>query len=345
MEDHPMRKASCYLNASCFVIAAALLLASAPSRAVEPLAPVQIREWPVPFGGHPRDPFAADSDTIWFVGQRGHYLARFTPSSGEFFKRDLADEPGPHNLIVGRDGIVWYAGNRKGYIGRYDPGADRIERIEMPDPAARDPHTMVFDAEQRHIWFTVQGGNFVGRLTVASRDVDLVPVPTSGARPYGVRVGPQGTVWVVLVGTHKLASIDPATLDITEHAIPAEDARPRRLEITADGRVWYADYRRGFLGRYDPAADAFHEWALPAGADARPYGMALDDAGRVWVVETGPAPNRLIGFDTRQERIVSITPIPSGGGSVRHMDHHAGTGTVWFGTDEGTLGRARVAVD
>lgn len=331
------------IASSC--LTAMLLVAAAPLHAIDPLAPVDIREWEVPFGGHPRDPFAAGDDAIWLVGQRGHYLARFTPSSGEFFKRDLPGAPGPHNLIVGRDGIVWYAGNREGYIGRYDPSSDSIERIEMPDTAARDPHTLVFDAEQRHIWFTVQGGNFVGRLTVASREVALLPVPTAGARPYGIRVGPRGTVWVVLLGTHKLASIDPSALLLTEHEIPATDARPRRLEVTDDGRVWYADYRRGVLGGYDPASDVFREWELPGGADARPYGMALDGRGRVWVVATGPQPNRFIGFDTRAERIVSITPIPSGAGSVRHMDYHAGTAAVWFGTDAGTLGRARVGGD
>jgi len=312
-------------------------------QAAEALNPVDIKEWEVPFGGHPRDPYAARGNEIWFVGQRGHYLARFTPSKASFFKRELPDAPGPHNLIVGDDGIVWYAGNRKGYIGRYDPAADEIEQIEMPDPAARDPHTLVFDAGERHIWFTVQGGNFVGRLTVADRSVALVPAPTRGARPYGIRLAPDGTPWVALFGTNKLASVDPATLELTEHAIPAEGARPRRLEVTGDGRIWYADYNRGFLGSFDPGAETFREWPLPGGEDSRPYGMASDDEDRVWLVETGPAPNRFVGFDTRSERIVSVTAIPSGAGSVRHMDYHAGTGAVWFGTDKGTLARAIVA--
>src|SRR5690606_20084437 len=106
--------------------------------------------------GRARDPFAAGDNEVWFVGQRGHYVARFTPSTGEFFKKDLPDQAGPHNLIVGSDGIVWYAGNLRGYIGRYDPRTDEITKIEMPDPAARDPHTLVFDEGEKHIWFTVQ---------------------------------------------------------------------------------------------------------------------------------------------------------------------------------------------
>ena len=35
----------------------------------------------------------------------------------------------------------------------------------------------------------------------------------------------------------------------------------------------------------------------PGGASSRPYAMAADSAGRIWLVETGPQPNRFVGFD------------------------------------------------
>jgi virginiamycin B lyase len=326
-------------------IAAAICLswlAAAPASMADEVNPVQIDEWEVPYQGRARDPFAAGSDEIWFVGQRGHYLARFTPSTGEFFKRDLPDNAGPHNLIVGSDGIVWYAGNLMNYIGRYDPQTDVITKIPMPDRAARDPHTLVFDDGERHIWFTVQGGNFVGRLTLADQSVDLIPVPTQRARPYGIKIAADGTPWIVLLGTNKLASVNPETLQLTEHEIPADGARPRRLEITSDGRIWYADAARGFIGVYDPESSAFEEWALPSGDRAQAYGMASDEHDRVWVVEAGASPNQLVGFDTRSEEVFSVTAIPSGAGAVRHMHYHMPTASIWFGTDEETLGRAVV---
>jgi virginiamycin B lyase len=322
-------------------VAAALLAVS--SAAAESNQPIEIREWEVPYDGRPRDPFAAGEDEIWFVGQVNGYLGRLTPSSGVFFRRDLGEGAGPHNLVVDDGGMVWFAGNRNAYIGRYDPATDKIERIEMPDGKARDPHTLVFDADQSHIWFTVQHGNFIGRLARADRAVDLVPVPTDGARPYGIKVAPGGTVWSVLLGTNKLASVDPQTLAIAEYTIPAEDARPRRLEITDDGRVWYADYARGMLGRYDPKTKAFAEWSLPSGAKSLPYGTALDGQGRIWIVETGPQPNQFVGFDTKTEEIVSVTPVPSGGGTVRHMMYHPQADVIWFGADTGTIGKAAVS--
>jgi virginiamycin B lyase len=82
---------------------------------------------------------------------------------------------------------------------------------------------------------------------------------------------------------------------------------------------------------------------LPSGADSQPYGTALDAAGILWIVNTGADPNQLIGIDTATDKILSVTPIPSGAGIIRHMHYFAAEGEVWFGTDAATVGRAQVA--
>lgn len=303
---------------------------------------IEIREWQVPYENtRPRDPYAESANSIWFVGQGGDYLARFDASSEIFRKVDLDAGVGPHNLVVDADGAVWFAGNRKGYIGRYDQITSEIEKVAMPDRAARDPHTLVFDAAG-DIWFTVQGGNFIGRLTVSSRRVDLIAVPTKRARPYGIAVAGDGTPWIALFGTNKLASVDAETLTLTEHTLPRDGARPRRLDVTSDGRVWYVDYAEGYLGVFDPATKSIQEWPLPSGEDASPYAMAIDAQDRIWLVETGVYPNRFVGFDPADDSFFSMTPLPSGGGTVRHMMYHRASGTIWFGTDANTIGRAKV---
>ncbi|MEO0398751.1 MAG: lyase [Pseudomonadota bacterium] len=304
---------------------------------------IDIKEWAVPYeASRPRDPFAVDGDTVWFVGQKAGYLAKLSVADGAFTKVALKDGSGPHNLIVGSDGIVWYAGNLTRLIGRYDPKTETIEEIPMPDAAARDPHTLVFDTKEENIWFTVQGGNFIGRLNIESRNVDLIPSPTPRSRPYGIKVGPDGDIWVVLFGTNKIAHIDPSTLTLKEVPLPREEARPRRVEVTNDGRVWYGDYAGGVLGVYDPTDETFEEWPMPQGDDARPYGMASDGGGRIWMVATGFQPNMFVGFNPKTEAFFSETPVPSGGGVIRHMHYNAPTGAVWFGADANTIGRALV---
>ncbi len=321
--------------------AIAFCLLSIPASAAED--PVDIREWEVPYENtRPRDPFAFDAMSVWFVGQRGGYLGHLNVETGEIMKIDLKEGSGPHNLIVGSDGVVWYAGNRTALIGRFDPKTNEIEEIPMPDPAARDPHTLILDEDEEHIFFTLQGANMMGSLDIETREVTLIPSQTERSRPYGIKMGPDGSIWVALFGTSKLANIDPETMALREIELPRAEARPRRLEVTADGKVWYVDYAKGVLGRYDPEAKTFSEWAMPQGESARPYGMASDSEGRLWMVATGVSPNVFMGFDPATEAFFGLTEVPSGGGTIRHMHYHEPTGAVWFGTDTNFVGRAIV---
>lgn len=309
-------------------------------------ASLDIREWQVPFEkSRPRDPFAESASSVWFVGQRAGYLAHLDANTGEFTRIDLKEGSGPHNLIVGADGIVWYSGNLNRLIGRYDPATRTTEEIMMPDERARDPHTLIFDENEENIWFTVQGGNMMGRLNIESRKVDLIRSRTSGSRPYGIKMAPDGSVWVALFGSNKLAHIDPVTLEHDEIELPRDGARPRRLEVLDDGRVWYVDYAEGMLGVYDPDGGAFTEWRMPQGMSARPYGMASDSRGKLWMVATGVQPNIFVGFDPGTETFINATELASGGGTVRHMHYHEPSGAVWFGTDTNYVGRAIVEPD
>ncbi len=301
-----------------------------------------IREWTVPWERtRPRDPFVDRQGKVWFVGQVGHYVARLDPETGEFTRFDLEPGAGPHNVVVAPDGMVWYSGNLTGYIGRLDPASGAITRFPMPDSTIRDPHTLVFD-RRGDIWFTVQSGNAIGRLTVATGAVRLVRVSQRGSRPYGIMMDPQDRPWVVLFGTNRIATVDPATFELREFPLPRPETRPRRIAITSDGGVWYGDYAAGMLGRLDPRTGKVDEWPLPGGPSSRPYAIMQDDLDRVWVFETGAQPNTLVGFDPRTRRFLPPRPIPSGGGTIRHVFFDPTTRAIWFGADVGTIGRAPV---
>jgi virginiamycin B lyase len=303
--------------------------------------PVEIKEWPVPWTDtRPRDPAVDKQGKVWFVGQTGNYLARFDPVTAKFDRYDLEKGSGPHNCIVGPDGAIWFAGNTAAYIGRFDPATAKITRIAMPDGMASDPHTLV-TAPNGEIWFTAQTSGYVGRLNPKSGAVKVVKVEARGARPYGIVVDPSGKAWFNEFGRNAIGSVGPNSMTIAEHMLP-EGARDRRLALAGDGAVWYVDYARGFLARLDPKSGAAKEWQTPGGKGSLPYAMAADDRGRFWFVESGPQPNRLVGFDPKSAAFFSVTPIPSGGGTVRHMVFDPAKREIWFGTDAGTIGRARV---
>jgi virginiamycin B lyase len=307
------------------------------------IQPVQISEWTVPWEKtRPRDPYVAPDGRVWFVGQAGNYVAVLEPNSGEFKRYEIDPGTHPHNLIVDRQGAVWYAGNRNGMIGKLDPATGNITRYQMPADV-RDPHTLVFDRAGENIWFTAQQSNYVGRLNMRTGKTDVVKMTTPRSRPYGIVVDAKGRVWFNQFGAPKIASIDPKTLEVKEYDLPNDRARDRRIGVTSDGKVWYVDYTRGYLGRLDPATSKVDEWQNPSGAQSMPYAMTVDDRDRIWYVETGIQPNRLVGFDPKQGKVFSITPIAQSGGlTVRHMIYHAPTKSIWFGTDANTIGQAKV---
>lgn len=305
------------------------------------VAPVEIREWNVPWEDtRPRDPFVDGNGRVWFVGQAGNYIAYLDPAANDFMRFEIDSGTHPHNLIVAKDGAVWYAGNRNGMIGKLDPGTGAITRYPMP-PEVRDPHTLIFDAAG-DIWFTAQQSGYVGRLSTKSGKVDALKVPTANSRPYGIVIDRKGTVWFNEFGVNKIASIDPKTLTITEYAQPHERTRGRRIATTSDGAVWYVDYSRGMLGRFDPVAKAFEEWTNPGGANSMPYAMGVDSRDRIWFVEAGVRPNRLVGFDPKTQEFFSQTEFGPASNTVRHMYYREAENEFWFGTDAGTIARARL---
>ncbi|HEU4830517.1 MAG TPA: hypothetical protein VFT04_15095 [Gemmatimonadales bacterium] len=329
------------LAASLGFVLAGSISTLRPGAPATTAAPVEIREWTVPWERtRPRDPFVDRSGRVWFVGQAGNYIAYLDPAANDFMRFEIDSGTHPHNLVVADDGAVWYAGNRNGMIGKLNPATGAVTRYPMP-PEIRDPHTLVLD-DAGDIWFTAQQSGYVGRLSTKTGKVDALKVPTPNARPYGIGIDRNGTVWFNEFGVNKLASIDPETLKISEYEQPHERTRGRRLVTTSDGAVWYVDYSRGMLGRFDPATKKFEEWTNPGGVNSMPYAMGVDSKDRIWFVEAGVRPNRLVGFDPETKEFFSQTQFGPESNTVRHMYYHEPENELWFGTDAGTIARAKL---
>ncbi len=304
---------------------------------------VRLHEWTVPWEKtRPRDPAVDPSGRVWFVGQEGNYVARLEPATGKFTRIEIDPGTNPHTVNIDRQGNAWYTGNRNGMIGRIDGRTGAITRYPMPDPNAKDPHTIAFD-KQGNLWFTLQNSNMVGHLVQSTGKVTLMTMPTPNSRPYGIVIDRAGRPWFNLFGTNKLGTIDPISMRVREYVLPHERARGRRIALTSDGAIWYVDYSRGYLGRLDPPSGVVREWAMPGGGASLPYAMTVDDDDRIWFVETGLQPNKLVGFDPRTSTFFSRTDLgPVEPNTVRHMIFDPTTRAIWFGSDRGTIGRALI---
>jgi virginiamycin B lyase len=294
--------------------------------------PLDIKEWPLPWPkSGPADPQSVSPAAVWFVARTGNFLGVLNPQTGRFSRIDLIDEPAPQGLIVGANSMLWFTSKVHGYIGRYDLRSKSLWRAQMPNAAAGDPSSLVFEAGERNIWFTVTEGNIIGRLRIVNGVVDLTGVATPHALPSGVAMAPNaGNPWVALYGTNKIATVDARTFALTEHPLPRAGARPRRIAFTSDGRLWYSDFAEGYLGAFTPGTKAVKEWQMPGGKKSQPYALTVDSEDHVWIVETGSKPAKLVGFDPKSEQFFGTTAV---GGTISDMSFDRAGNQLWFGTD------------
>jgi streptogramin lyase len=93
--------------------------------------------------------------------------------------------PARNGLVDDKDGHIWFTANFAGYIGELDAKTGAVKEYPLPDPAARDPHTLLFDNDGI-LWFTVQNANMIGRLDPRSGDIKLVRMIMRGAASAGL---------------------------------------------------------------------------------------------------------------------------------------------------------------
>lgn len=328
-------------------VASLALLTAVPALAQD--NPLEPKEHTVPWGANtrPRDPVMDRMGRVWFVGQAGNYVAYLDPKSGQFKQYQIDAGTNPHNINIDERGGVWFTGNRNSRIVNLNPETGELKTYMMPDSTVRDPHTMIW-AKNGIAWFTAQQTQRVGRFDRNTGEFKYWRPSQPRSNPYGIVMDSKDQPWFDLFATNRIGTIDPKTLELKEYVLPAERARPRRIAITSDDMVWYGDYGRGYLGKLDPKTGAVEEWPMPSGATSLPYAMTVDDQDRLWLVEVGVQPNKLVAFDPKSKSWVADIPIMSNGAArntIRHMTFDRGSKTIWFGTDAGTIGQIKVPTE
>jgi virginiamycin B lyase len=272
---------------------------------------IKITEWVTPtLGQRTRDPIQAPDGSIWWTGMYGNLVGRLDPKTGEMKEYPLPAGARPHSILPDKDGNIWFTGNSNATMGKLDPRTGKV--TEYPTKA-RDPHTATFHPNGR-IYFTAQNARVIGRLSPETGETTEVATEPN---PYGIQVGPDGTLWVAHNGTNKISAVNPDTLAIRYYEIPDAASRIRRLGLTSDGMVWYGNNTRGRIGRLNPKTGEVKEWMTPSGPNSDPYAFAIVN-DIIWFNESGMRPDALVRFDPKTERFQSWA-IPSGVGIVRNM--------------------------
>ncbi len=302
-----------------WIVLAAALIAFAAA-AAEPIVEYQI---PTRMG-FPHDPAVARDGIVYFTEMAADKIGRFDPATSEFKEyRVPTRNAGPHGLVVDDAGRVVFTEIRSSKIGRLDPNTGTIHEFSVT--GADGPHTPLL-APDGKLYFTASAADAIAELDLASGALTVVAVPTPYAVPYGIKLGPDGAIYFTEFGASKIGQMEPGTRAITEFTTPTPDSAPRRLWFSGTD-LFFTEFSAGHLGRLRPATGAVKEWMLPDGAESRPYGIAVDAAGEVWIAESGNG--AMVRFDPKSEQFTARLMLPSSNAVVRNMDV-APDGRIWM---------------
>lgn len=205
---------------------------------------------------------------------------------------------GPRNLAVEAPGVIWFTASDidpngvlgEGIVGavvRVSPPGDPVVRYRV-DSFGMGKGTEPYDLDVRAgaVWFTLRGTGQIGRIDIATRTVQVYPIPTPDSRPTGIDVAADGQVWFA-ESTGALGKFDPASGDFTRYAFPAglfNAPYVEQLRIQNTRNIWFTLPESNAVGNFNPVTGQF--FVVPTG-EQTPTGLALDEVGRPWVTARG----------------------------------------------------------
>jgi virginiamycin B lyase len=274
-----------------------------------------ITEYPVPIAPIYNGPFGlarglgddmwfGDQDTISRIDKRGA-ITSYTVTTGA----------GVGSVARG-DGVMWFTERFTNKVGSVD-NVGRVTEYTIPTPNSTPQAILVADGA---VWFTEQAGNKIGRLDPATGAMLEYPVPTAGAAPLGLALGPDGALWFTERNAAKIGRMT-TNGSFTEYPLAAGSS-PQRIVAAADDALWFTELGANKLGRITTGG-TLTEFPLAGG----PVGIAVEPSdSAVWVVEFNGNKIARVALDGT---VTDEFAIPSPSSAALQIA--AGSGrTLWF---------------
>lgn len=216
-----------------------------------------------------------DKRFLWVTGMMDNQIARVSvadPRRAQFFQFPPGMQP--HTIRFDKSGNCWVGLEAAGCIvklrnlGDWDGESD-VHTVELvpevhyelqldvrinPDPKCSSipcpinthPHGFCFDSEQTHIWFTGKLTNTVGRVNIETEAVQHFQLPTLGAVPIYVALGPDKNVWGTCLANNNIFRVTTGDHPIvTEIPITptANNSRPIIIKPAPHGEnyMWFSN--------------------------------------------------------------------------------------------------------
>ena len=222
----------------------ALLLGAAPAVAFSQAgAPVQIREWQVPWPDtRPRDPAVAPDGRIWFTMQRGNAIGRIDMVSGAIRVIPVPSRGAlPYGILADDDGRAWAVLLGSNRLATVTPETHELAEIELPRAQARLRRVGLTD--DGRVWYGDFTQGYIGAYDPADGVFEEWKTPSDRSGPYAMTTDDRGRVWFVETGPQPnlLQGFDPASGKfLPATAIPSDGRSVRHMVFDPNTRsLWF----------------------------------------------------------------------------------------------------------
>lgn len=235
----------------------------------------------------------APDGSVWLAEQGSNKLGRWDPATQQITeyqdpylpgKEGIEDGGQKHTLRLDSSGKVWTSGRP---LTRFDPETKKFNRFDEVETC----YDVKVDKAD-NVWFTSPAVNRIGKVDGKTMKVSQWTLPTPGAAPRRLEIGPDGMIWTGEFRGGKMARFDPRTETFTEYPLPGPDPSPYGLGFDADGYLWYDSHDMDLLGRFDPRTGKVIEYPFPH-AEITMREFFRDEQGRMWF---GTSANNKVGY-------------------------------------------------
>ena len=241
----------------------------------------KVTEYPIPLL-KPRAPtgilgmrFDKDENP-WLAMQFQAGVARFDKKTETFQTWSLPPDLNGDHVQVNQvspqyshvDGKVWAQDAGTYNVLRLDVASGKWEVFEpfsIPRPNVYD----VIPDAQNNGYFTVFGGEQIGRIDGKTGKIALYPTPTRGSAPRRGMMDSQGRLWFGENRGDRIGMFDTRTEHFMEWAAPTPESWPYDVTADKNGEAWGGGEYSDRVLRLDPKTGQVIEYLLPRFTNVR----------------------------------------------------------------------------
>ena len=157
----------------------------------------------------------------------------------------------------------------------------KIWQATTPGSRPHDP----LAARDGSLWYTGQMANVLGRVDLKTGKIREYPLKTAHSGPHGLMEDKDGNIWYTGNTGNLIGKLDPKSGAVTEYNT-GEGKDPHTLVFDQAGILWFTAQNANRIGRLDPKTGEI-KLLTPPTPKSRPYGMAVNSKGTVFVVQFG----------------------------------------------------------